>query len=60
MTMSTAATVEDGHDTMELPEDYAPTEFDAIVGWARQHYHHSELTSSRDTLSSLIACSADH
>lgn len=26
----------------ELPEDFAPSEFDVICGWARQNYHHCE------------------
>lgn len=34
------AALQDTHDTGELPEDYQPSEYDAIVGWARQNYHH--------------------
>ena len=30
----------DGNDEIELPEDFEPSCHDAIVGWARQNYHH--------------------
>jgi hypothetical protein len=42
--------VEDNHETKDLQEDYTPSEFDAIVGWARQHYHHRKLSSRQDAL----------
>lgn len=27
-------------DARELPEGFAPSEFDVLVGWARQNFHH--------------------
>jgi len=32
----------DGSDEIELSEDFEPSCHDAIVGWARQNYHHCE------------------
>jgi hypothetical protein len=26
----------------ELPEDFHPSKYDVIVGWARQNYHHGK------------------
>ena len=34
---------DDGNDEIELPEDFEPSCHDAIVGWARQNYHHCEF-----------------
>jgi hypothetical protein len=33
---------DNGNDEIELPEDFEPSCHDAIVGWARQNYHHCE------------------
>eukprot|EP00934_Nitzschia_sp_Nitz4_P001409 Nitzschia sp. Nitz4//scaffold139_size61406//11604//12694//NITZ4_006448-RA/size61406-exonerate_est2genome-gene-0.39-mRNA-1//-1//CDS//3329535816//1409//frame0 len=33
-------TSDDEHDTSEQPEEFYPSSSDAIVGWARQNFHH--------------------
>ncbi len=39
-------------DAKELPEGFAPSEFDVLCGWARQNFHHGKLNTS--LLSQLI------
>jgi hypothetical protein len=34
------STPKDNEEWLELPEDFAPSKMDVIVGWARQNYHH--------------------
>jgi hypothetical protein len=29
-------------DEREMPEGFVPSEFDVLVGWARQNFHHGE------------------
>ena len=33
-------------DAKELPEGFAPSEYDVICGWARQNFHHGKLSTS--------------
>ncbi len=37
-------------DAKDLPEGFAPSEFDVLVGWARQNFHHGETHSASLTL----------
>jgi hypothetical protein len=37
-----AVSYEGRNEEIELPEDFEPSSHDAIVGWARQNYHHCE------------------
>lgn len=30
-------------DSKEMDEGFAPSEFDVLVGWARQNFHHGTL-----------------
>jgi len=29
-------------DAKDMPEGFAPSEYDVLVGWARQNFHHGE------------------
>jgi len=31
-----------------MPEDFVPTDFDVLVGWARQNFHHGEKKMNKE------------
>jgi hypothetical protein len=45
------------NDASELPEDYIPSEYDVICGWARQNYHHGTCFNSPLRTLALIVIS---
>ncbi len=46
---SLASSQKDNEEWLELPEDFAPSKMDVIVGWARQNYHHGTYCTINHT-----------
>lgn len=41
-------------DAKDMPEGFAPSEFDVLVGWARQNFHHAGNRRFRDIISGHV------
>ena len=50
-------TMKDQFDSNELPEDYVPSDYDVICGWARQNYHHGKCPIDRRSCGLLFRVS---